>query len=83
MNQTTQQIGTNSRRKIYDFLVEFITEHGYAPSVREICTGTGLNSTSTVYHHLSVLEDMGKIHMQENKTRAISLVGYEFRKADK
>lgn len=82
MNQATQKIGISSRQKIYDFLVDFITKNGYAPSVREICAGTGLSSTFTVYHHLLVLEDMGKIHMQGNKTRAISLVGYKFQKVN-
>ena len=70
--------GKGNRKNVYDFIVKFITKNGYAPSVREICDGTDLKSTSSVYNHLMVLERMGKIHMKANKTRAISLVGYDF-----
>lgn len=70
--------GITSRKKIYDFLVKFITENGYAPTVREICKGTGLHSTSTVYNHLYIMEQMGKIKMRKGKTRAISLTDYKF-----
>jgi len=76
------QKGIASRKKIYDFLVRFITENGYAPTVREICKGTELHSTSTVYHHLYTMERMGKIKMQKGKTRAISLTDYKFVKVE-
>lgn len=82
MDKRVEQMGIKTRKKIYDFLVEFITKNGYSPSIREICAGTGIASTSNVHHHLSVLEDMGKIHMKENTTRAISIVGYEFKKSE-
>ena len=78
MNNTFQNEGIETRRKIYDFLVKFITENGYSPSIREICEGTGLRSTSTIYNHLMTLEMMGKIHTKERKSRTISLVGFHF-----
>ena len=78
MDKRVKQIGIETRKKIYDFLAE----NGYSPSIREICEGIGIASTSSVHHHLSVLQDMGKIHMKENKTRAISIVGYEFKKSE-
>lgn len=68
---------------MYNFLVDFIKENGYSSSVREICTGTGLSSTATVYNHLEMLEMMGKIEMKRKSTRAIKLVGYEFRKVER
>lgn len=80
MNKDIGKQGIESRKKIYNFLIKFVTENGYAPSVREICKAVDLNSTSTVHYHLSVLEDMGRIKMKRNQTRAISLVGYEFKK---
>ncbi len=45
------------RERVYNFIVEFIKNNGYAPSVREICTGTDLSSTSSVYMNLLKLED--------------------------
>ena len=40
------------RERVYNFIVEFIKNNGYAPSVREIYVGTNLSSTSSVYMHL-------------------------------
>lgn len=71
-----------SRESVYSFLVHYIKENGFAPSVREICIGTGLNSTCTIRHHLLKLEDEGRIEMKRNSPRAIKLVGYEFVKVE-
>lgn len=65
---------TNKREEIYDFLRNFISENGYAPSVREICAGTGLKSTASAYYHLQGLAQAGMIRLDESKKRAISLV---------
>ena len=73
--------GSETRRKIYDFLVKFITENGYSPSIREIYEGTGLHCASTIYKQLMTLEMMGKIHTRERKSRTISLGGFQFVKA--
>lgn len=83
MDKQTRQPKGIGRESVYNFLVGYIMENGYAPSVREICTGTGLSSTSTVHNHLKMLEMMGKIEMKrECSSRAIKVVGYEFRKVE-
>lgn len=64
------------RERVYNFIVEFIKNNGCAPSVREICTGTDLSSTSSVYMHLLKLEDEGKIQMKKKFTRAIKVIGF-------
>lgn len=46
---------------VYEFCKEFFQENLYFPTIREICDGVGLTSTSTVYYHLQNLEKMGKI----------------------
>lgn len=53
-----------SREKVYNFVIEYMQEHLYAPSVREICEGTGLKSTSTVYTHLINLDIDGLIRCE-------------------
>lgn len=40
------------REYILQFIKDYFKEHGYAPTVREICAGVGLKSTSSVYNHL-------------------------------
>lgn len=77
MNKETEQMEVTSLEKIYDFLVKFIMENIYAPLVREICEGTGLNSTSTVNQHLLTLEMLGKIRIEKGKPRAIKLIGFK------
>lgn len=69
-----------TRQKVYEYLIEYIKKHGYAPSVREIAEGVGLRSSSSAYNHLSKLEEEGKIEMRGNSSRAIKIVGYEFTK---
>ncbi len=78
MERGIKQTRGTRREQIYNFLVDFIKKNGYAPSVREICTGTDLSSTSSVYMHLLKLEDEGKIQVKRKSTRAIKVVGYEF-----
>lgn len=68
--------------RVYNFIVEFIKKNGYAPSVREICTGTDLSSTSSVYAHLLKLEGEGKIEMKKKSTRAIKVIGFQFVKME-
>lgn len=72
---------SKKREEILQFLMQFVCENGYAPSVREICTAVGLQSTATVHYHLSALRDAGLIEMDDMKKRAISLP--ECRRADR
>ena len=64
---------SNKREQILNFLTQFMNEHGYAPTVREICNAVGLQSTATVHYHLNALRDAGLMEMDEMKKRAISL----------
>lgn len=59
--------------EILAFLRQFLAEHGYAPSVREICAAVGLKSTASVHYHLNELKSRGLIEMDGNKNRTISL----------
>ena len=77
-SMTAQQYNHDTRYKVYDFLVDFITQNNYAPSIREICEGVGLKSTSSVYSHLMALEREGKIEVKDRSPRAIKLLGFDF-----
>lgn len=80
MEKEVEHTQIKTREIVYNFLVDFIKENGYAPSIREICIGTYLSSTASVYNHLLALEDEGRIEVKSNSSRAIKLTGYEFRK---
>ena len=79
-NQTKSN--RDSKELVYDFLVNYITECLYAPSIRETCEGTYLSSTSSVYSQLCKLEKEGRIEIKGNSPRAIRLVGYKLVKAE-
>lgn len=82
MDKILKEQGETTRQRMYDFLVEFMTENGYSPSIREIAKGTGVKSTSNVYDHLVILEQLGMIHTENGKARTISLVGYKLIKVE-
>ncbi|MGU8479037.1 LexA family protein [Clostridium perfringens] len=44
------------REQIYKFLIDFIKDKGYQPTVREIAHAVNLNSFSSVYRHLEIIK---------------------------
>ena len=55
------------REEIYTFLINFIKENGYQPTVREIAYAVNLKSISTVYGHLEMLEKDGLIKLGKSE----------------
>ena len=55
MNKEFAERGDATRKDMLDFIIQFITEHGYSPSVREIKEGVYIGSTANVCNHLRVL----------------------------
>lgn len=72
--------GTSTMDKVYQCIVEYFMENGYAPSIRDICAGARIRSTSTVLYYLKRLEGEGLVEVKRNSPRAMRLIGYEFRK---
>lgn len=62
-----------SRERILNFLRERSREGLPPPSVREICTATGLKSTSSVHSYLRSLEEEGIIKRNAGLNRSITL----------
>ena len=65
---------TKRQREILDYLNEFITQHGYAPSLEEIGRRFGLSSLATVHKHLTNLQEKGFIRRAWNRSRSVELV---------
>lgn len=61
------------RYEILTVIREYIREHGYGPTVREIGEAVGLRSTASVYYHLRQLAEDGEILCSERQKRSISL----------
>ncbi len=66
--------------KVYLAIITYIQEHGYAPTIRELCELTGFKSTSTVKRFLDKLIELGKIETDAGIgfSRAIRVTGYKF-----
>jgi len=66
---------TARQQQIWDFLVRYVDDHGYPPTVREIGEAVGLASPSTVHAHLANLERAGLLRRDPTKPRALELTG--------
>ena len=64
---------TGRQQEIWKFLTDYVDEHGYPPTVREIGEEVGLASPSTVHAHLANLERAGLIKRDPTKPRALEL----------
>jgi repressor LexA len=64
---------TGRQQEIWTFLTQYVDEHGYPPTVREIGEAVGLASPSTVHAHLANLERAGLIKRDPTKPRALEL----------
>ena len=73
---------TARQQEIWNYLVEYVDQHGYPPTVREIGEHVGLASPSTVHAHLANLERAGLLRRDPTKPRALELIGRERREAD-
>ena len=63
------------QQSILRFIRDFIREHDYPPSIRDIQEGCGISSTSVVDYNLKALERLGHIRRDREVSRAIEIVG--------
>lgn len=72
-DNTTRDRSSKSIDKVYQFVKMYIHENALSPSVRDICRGVGLKSTSSVHTYLKKLDEMGLINYRPGMRRAIIL----------
>lgn len=65
---------TDKQQRILDFIGQFSMEHGFSPSVRDICTAMDLRSPSSAHAHIKKLQELGYLEMNDGKSRALSPV---------
>ncbi len=65
----------NLEELIFDYIKRYVEMNGYPPAVREIMTGVGVKSTSTVHRYMKLMEEKGMIEKASLKTRAVKLSG--------
>ena len=76
--------GDEIREQILNIIIEYFEEHGYAPSIRELCKFTGLKSTSTIHRHITIMLECGMLETDAEwgASRAIRVPGYKFIKVN-
>jgi repressor LexA len=67
---------TPLERRIYHYLIDFLTENTYQPSIREIGRKFRVKSTKTVSDLLQSLADKGYIERDPSRSRGVRLLGY-------
>lgn len=53
------KVAKNKQMAVLNYIHKQVEDHGYPPTVREICSAVGLSSTSTVHGHISRLIEQG------------------------
>jgi repressor LexA len=64
---------TEAQQELYDWLVEYIRENQYPPSIRQMMKAMGLKSPAPVQSRLEHLRTKGYIQWAEGKARTIQL----------
>lgn len=65
---------SDTQKRIYDFIVNYIRNEGMPPTNREIGQAMKIASTGHVDYHLSMLEKKGYITREPKKSRGVQLV---------
>lgn len=65
---------TKKQRELLTFIENFISEHGYSPSYREIMSGAGYSSVATVALHINSLIKRGHIAKRDNSARSLEVL---------
>ena len=72
--KTLEKKLTPKQEEVFNFIKKYSAEHGFPPSVREICANLGLSSPATVQAHINHLKEAGVIRNSSNKFRTIEIL---------
>ncbi|HEU4914183.1 MAG TPA: hypothetical protein VFT16_02130 [Candidatus Saccharimonadales bacterium] len=64
---------TKKQRELLTFIEQFIGEHGYSPSYREIMSGLNYTSVATVALHINNLIKRGHLRKRDHSARSLEV----------
>ena len=67
---------TQLEQQVYHYLIDFLAQNTYQPSIREIAREFHIKSTKTVSDLFHALEHKGYIERDESRSRGVRLLGY-------
>lgn len=65
---------TKKQRELLNYIEQFIGEHGYSPSYREIMNGLQYTSVATVALHINNLIKRGHLRKRDHSARSLEVV---------
>ena len=74
MTSTARLPLTARQQEILAWLAKYITDHGYSPTVRELCLAFGFGSVNGAMCHLQPLRKKGWITWNENQARTLRVL---------
>lgn len=74
METTTAVRPTKKQKELLTFIQNFIGEHGYSPSYREIMNGLSYTSVATVALHVNSLIKRGHLRKRDRSARSLEVV---------
>ena len=64
-------------QKILDYMVQYLRENTYQPSIREIGERFGIKSTKTVSEHLQALAQKGYLERDPSRSRGVRILNVD------
>jgi repressor LexA len=65
---------SDKQKRIQNYIVRFVSDNGYPPSIREIQQACHISSTSVVDYNLNILENRGMLERRSDVSRGIKVV---------
>jgi len=70
----SEHVLSKRQEEMLRFIRDVVGRRGYPPSIREIGEAVGLQSTSTVAHHLKALQRKGYLHRDPGRPRTMEVL---------
>lgn len=64
---------SDRQQRILEYIISFLQEQGFPPTIREICKKVGISSTSVTNYNLDKLENMGLLSRRREVSRGLTL----------
>ncbi|HEX7123816.1 MAG TPA: transcriptional repressor LexA [Gemmatimonadaceae bacterium] len=68
---------TPLERRVYHYLLDFLAENTYQPSIRDICRRFKIKSTKSAADILQSLAEKGYIQRDGSRSRGVRLIGFQ------
>lgn len=62
------------QEEVLNFIVEYIKNNKFSPTIRNIQDGTGMKSVSQAHNIIEILKERGRITYLKGKSRSITVV---------